>query len=744
MDYIRSYRSFIYSHYLTEGIRMTAGILLPAFILSFFNMLHIGVVISVGALCVSIPDNAGPINHRRTAMLVCAIAIFLVSLTVGFVAHSPVLLGMILFSYCFFFSMLGVYGVRAGSIGVSALLVMMLNIDVHREGWQVVWHALYIFSGGLWYMLLSLALYTFRPYKLAQQTLGDCIQSTADYLRIRANFYDKQIDPDANYQHLLQQQIIVQEKQSLVSELVFKTRDIVKETTTTGRILVMIYLDAADLFERVMTSYQVYATLHKLFDDNTILEKFKELAIGLATELDEIGIALKSGKPSAEQPALWEKINDTIEQYEQLRLTHLKPDNIEGFISLRRILDNIQDIAARIQTMHKYTTYDRKLPKRPSYRIDHSRLTTHQDITPEVFMDNLSFQSNIFRHSLRVSIAVMTGYLISLFFNIGHSYWILLTIIVILKPAYSLTKKRNTDRLIGTICGALIGVALLYLVKNYVALLVIMICLMTGTYIFIRKHYFTSVLLMTPYIILFFYLLNPEGFTSVLADRVIDTAIGSVIAFAASILLVPAWEHTTIKTYMTEMLEANSEHFNTVSGAFEKQQRVETGRFHVARSNTLIALANLSDAFTRMLSEPRIKQKGINEVNQFVVLNHMLTSHIATLSYYIQTYADNHRSEKFAAVKNDIVRRIADATDILNGLPVQTKPAAHSDFLRLLNEQVNGLMEIRKKELQEGNRETATKKLLSELKSVVDQFNFIYKIVLDINKVSIKIMSDEP
>lgn len=44
-------------------------------------------------------------------------------------------------------------------------------------------------------------------------------------------------------------------------------------------------------------------------------------------------------------------------------------------------------------------------------------------------------------------------------------------------------------------------------------------------------------------------------------------------------------------------------------------------------------------------------------------------------------------------------------------------------------------MEIRKKELQEGNWETATKKLLSELKSVVDQFNFIYKIVLDINKV---------
>ena len=73
----------------------------------------------------------------------------------------------------------------------------------------------------------------------------------------------------------------------MVSELLFKTRDIVKESTTTGRILIMIYLDAVDLFERVMTSYQDYNTLHNFFEGTGILQKFKALALELAAEVRE-------------------------------------------------------------------------------------------------------------------------------------------------------------------------------------------------------------------------------------------------------------------------------------------------------------------------------------------------------------------------------------------------------------------------------------------------------------------------
>ncbi len=274
MDYIKQYKSFVNSHYLSDGVRITAGISLPAIVLSYFHDLSTGIVLSVGAMCVGITDNPGPIHHRKNGMMACIAIIFGVALLTGFASVQPFLLGILVFGCCFIFSMIGIYGSRASSIGVAALLVMVLNLDgPYAGGREVLINALLVLAGGTWYTLLSLLLYSFRPYKLTQQALGDCIQSTAEYLRVKASFYEREPDFDKSYRQLVDQQIAVHEKQDLIRELLFKSRDIVKESTHMGRVLVMIFLDIVDLFERVMTSHQDYKTLHLLFDDSDILEQ---------------------------------------------------------------------------------------------------------------------------------------------------------------------------------------------------------------------------------------------------------------------------------------------------------------------------------------------------------------------------------------------------------------------------------------------------------------------------------------
>ncbi|MEO6932591.1 MAG: FUSC family membrane protein [Chitinophagaceae bacterium] len=463
---INSYRSFLNSHYLSDGIRMTAGILAPAVILSYFDMLEVGVVISLGAMAVSTPDSAGPIHHRRIAMTVCLAAIFIQALVTGLIASSPILLGTWIVISCFFFSMLGIFGVRAGAVGIAALLIMILNMDHYRKGIDVVYNALYILAGGTWYMIFSLILYNVRPYKLAQQALGECIQSTSRYLLIRGQFYNKGMHTEEVYGKLFHEQVSVQEKQSLLNEILFKTREIVKESTNTGRVLIMIYLDVTELYERLMTSYQDYDQLHEMFEETGILAEIRSLIVQSANELDEIGIAVKGGSPSLPNQSLWKHLGAVQETYTRLRQTWLKPENVEGFISLRRILDNVQDIAGRIEVLHQYTTYDKKLKKNAAHKVDYEQFVTHQEISGQIFLDNLNFQSNLFRHSLRVSVAALVGYASSFFFNFGHRYWILLTIVVILKPAYSLSKRRNTDRLFGTLIGAVIGVSSFSILKK--------------------------------------------------------------------------------------------------------------------------------------------------------------------------------------------------------------------------------------------------------------------------------------
>ncbi len=731
MDYLKQYKSFVNSYYLAEGIRITIGITLPAIVLSYFHNLSAGIMVSIGALCVSIPDNAGPIQHRRNAMFICDGIIFLVAVCSGFATAYPAILAVMIFTFCFLFAMIGVYGARASSIGLAALFVMVLNIDRQQHGLNIIINAAYIFAGGIWYTILSLSLYSFRPYKLAQQVLGECIQSTADYLRLRASFYAKNNDYSKVYDDLLDAQSKVHEKQEMVRELLFKSRNIIKESINTGRVMMMIFLDVVDLYERVITSHYDHKTLHSFFDDTDILQRFEEMILFLANELDEIGIAVKNGEALKKNTELNARIKNLKEYFDQFRDENRNADNVEGIISLRQILNNIEDIADRIYTLESYTTYDKKWNKFDA-SIDYDQFVVHEDIEPKLFFENFSLQSNTFRHALRLSIATITGYIVSKFLPFSHSYWILLTIVVILKPAYSLTKKRNYYRLAGTIIGALFGFAILFFVKDRTAVFVIMVLLMIGAYSFMRTKYLVFVSLMTPYILLLFHLLNPNNFRSVVSDRIIDTAIGSGIAFIANIFLLPTWEHEQVMDYMTKMLKDNLQYFSDVASVF-LNKTISVNQYKLSRKKAFVSLANLSDAFNRMLSEPKNKQKNVQQVHQFVVANHMLTSHIATLSLFTQPLAKQANNIFLPAV-NAIADKLNNADKNLQHL-ANTNPE-NKTAMRALNETVNDLLQKRKTELDNGIIESDTQKNLSAIKPIADQFNFINNAASDVEKLS--------
>ncbi|HOZ77369.1 MAG TPA: FUSC family membrane protein [Ferruginibacter sp.] len=741
MDYIKEYKSFVNSHYLSEGVRITAGIVLPAVVLNYFNLLSVGVVVALGAMCVSVTDNPGPVHHRKNGMIACIIINTIMAGVAGLLAPFPFLLGILIVLACFIFSMIGVYGSRVNSIGLSALLIMVLNIDRQHQGWELLSNAAYIFAGGVWYMLLSLLLHSFRPYKLAQQALGDCIMATADYLRVRSSFYRKEVDYERTYQQMLEEQIAVHEKQNLVRELLYKSRHIIRDSTTTGRTLVMIFTDIVDLFERTMNSYQDYKAMHEAFGEDDILQKYRELILELSNELDEIGIAVKSGEASAETDKLADHIEDAVKYFEDFRDRRRTADNLDSFINLRHILNSIGDIANRIHTLHLYTTYDKEIVKKAALPSDYDQFVSHEKIDLKILKDNFTLQSNTFRHALRISIATLAGFIISLFFPFGHSYWILLTIIVILKPAYSLTKKRNYERVIGTIAGAVIGIVILHFVKNNDALFVIMLCLMLATYSLWRTNYMFSVVFMTPYILLLFHLITDASFKTILSDRIIDTAIGSAIAFLANISLLPAWEHEKIAKYMLEALTSNKNYFKNVSAAFTGNPVTNT-EYKVSRKNAFVALANLSDAFSRMMAEPKRKQKSIKELHQFVVLNHMLTSHIATLASYVRPLSEKYASPDFAPAINRILARMDDGEKIL-GEEEAEQVVMDDSTSDIIQQRLQNLLNGRREEIKKGIQQSETQKKLTEFKPLADQFNFIGNLSKDIKVLGEKWMDND-
>ena len=727
-----NYKKFFNGRYFNEGLRMATGIAFPALIFGYFHLLSIGIVLSTGALCISVTDSPGPVHHRANGMFFCTVVIVFTSVVTYFSLYSEITAGLMIVVFGFIYSMLSVYNARVSSVGISGLLIMILSMQIPLIGEDIFIHTLYLMVGGIWYMIFSLSLHNLRPYKIIQQLSGELISGVSGYLKTRASFYDDHPEYDEIYHSLFQQQVNIESQQTALSELLFKTRAITKNSTNAGRSLLKIYLDISDLFESIMSAYQQYEILHKKFDETGILDEYRKHLVYLSEELQIISNAVSAGISSVPDNFLIENIAAIKDKFEGLRLNFMNEKNLTDFIGLGRIYNNIKGLTEKINSLHYYTRYVKVSVSEKESEPYVQRFNEEQTIAPALFFNNLNFNSNIFRHSLRVALSLFAGYLISLFFNIGHSFWILLTIVVILKPAYSLTKKRNSDRLAGTLAGIIAGVIILFTVKNASILLLIMLLFMAASYMFIRTKYFISVFLMTIYLVIFFHFIYPGSITSILTDRITDTAIGSAIAFLTSLFFVPAWEHTTIRTYMDDLLQKNIEYFKALSANFTGPSAISDVLLKNRRQDSLTALANVSDAFNRMLSEPKRFQKNTEFIYRFAVLNHILTSHFSALAFFLKGQKNIYKSSAIMPVTESTVNKLNAAVQLLHGGSVSD--TADADILTNLQEETNTLLQMRKVEIADGLMESDTKKKLIQSKSVIDQFIYIYNLSGDILK----------
>ncbi len=722
MDAVQQYRNFLNGRFLSEGIRTTVGIVLPSVIMNSLGNLPVGITMSIAALAVSITDVPGPVKHRVNGMALCVLAIALVSSLTTLALPYTFLLGLLILVAGFAFSMLTVYGMRSSALGVAALYIMVINLDsnlsTENKWMNLVWQL----SGALWYFLYSLLLSRIKPYKIIKQVLGDFIISISDYLQTRGDFYQPAPQYDKIYQQLLQQQVEIEKQQALAAELIFKTRGVVKETTRTARVLVKTFLDSSDILESIMTTYQAYETLHKHFDDLGILQEIRDVISTLADELKVAGIALKAEQKSRTSEALKIQIANLRGNFEKLRQTEMDGTRVESFIALGRIVNNIEDLAVKIETLHRQTGYEKKsASRRLSDELPGSYITS-EDIRPSIFIDNLNLKSHTFRHAIRVAVSLLAGFIIAQAFNLSHGNWILLTIVVILKPSFAMTRQRNKDRLFGTVIGIIIGVLLLYFIKNESVLLTIMIALMLGSFTWIRTNYFLAVILLTPELIILYHLLIPGDITDVLVHRLFDTAIGSGIAFLSNFLVVPVWEYTGIRNHMLGMIHNNLDYYRTVATSFTTPE-TNLPDIRKKRKEVLLSLSNLSDAFHRMLSEPKRFQKDMNYLHRFIVLNYSLTSHLATLSYYLHEGRSSFRSTALQPIINDTLIRLGAAEKYLNGEEVDELQKMKVE--PVLEEYTEALIEKRKIEIAKGQLETETKQELIAVKSVIDQLQYI-------------------
>lgn len=748
MNNITAFRKFVSGHHLYAGLLITLAVLVPSIFFFQSGVLIKYILVPLGVINVGFADAPGAFKHRLNANIIAIVAYFSISVIAGFSRDIVWLSVMELLIFAIILSLCGIYGTRMSSIGTCALMCFIFFSDKNFVSGDILLNAWYMTAGGILYFGLFIISYRLRPYKLIQQMLGEHLIELAELLNLRSSYYAPKVDYTYTLDQMLKKQIILKEQQENLREVLFKTRQIVQESTVKSRSLLVIFIDSIDLYERILLSQQDYVQLHKAFDGKHILQIYGRYIGILAFELEQIGLALQQGKQYHSKRELNNAFEKCRGAFYQLRERHMDSTNMEDFIMLRQILYSLQDLTDRIKKLNLFTKNKKNIAdelhqdienqeSKEKRRIrDFDPFIPKQQYNLQLLIENFSFKSGQFRHAVRVAIALLIGLIVSRLFNLGHhSYWVLMTIIIILKPSYSLGRQKNIDRIGGTIIGGIISFLTIYFINDVNAIFVVMCFAILLSCSMLRINYFVYAIGITMMVILSYDFISSKIMSEVLLQRILNSGIGCAIGYLSSLFVLPNWEHEQKNKYASEMLQANKAYFKAIAGYFIGKP-LSIQYFKLCRKNAFIALANLSDNFQRMLSDPKRQQVKLEEYHQFVVTSNMLCSYIASLSYYAQAQDTRFISDEFLIVFSQIDQNF--------GTVQQTLETADSDgagvVLRQLpvNQKLLGLLEQRKKELQvslDGPHDTSIRRYLTDFKTINSLFNLINGVISDQKKI---------
>lgn len=640
------------------------------------DVLDIAKVIALGVFFTSPSDTTGSLRLKLQGML---LTILLVS-GITFVMHFLKLplwgLIPIIGFFIFCISYLSIYGFRASLISFSGLFAIVLSFSPFADtDMSIFTQILLIAVGGVWYIALVLLRHVLFPRGATEFYLAETLTLTGDYLEIRAKLVDNKNDRKELIKKLLDCQSDLTENHETLRELLISRRkDSGKSTYQARRLL--IFQQLIDMLELAMANPVNYFKTDVIFKENSEqLKDFQDILLAMSNRLKYIAAYLS-------KPLKIKDSNKVVDRLQQLKKDIEKLEkktgsrHIENALTLKnywKYQNNQYDKIAKIE----------RLLRNQSQSIDHRvnnkdlpGFLTRQEYNFNVLVENFNMKSTIFRHSLRIAIVAMIGYGIGLFFQIEKPYWVLLTVIVIMRPNFGLTKSRLRQRSIGTLIGGGIAFAIIMLVRNTTFYGIMAITSFVIGFSMVQRNYKMAATFLTMYILFVYSLLTSEVF-EVIQYRVLDTLLGAGLAFAGNLLLWPSWEIKSINKTLKEAIEANNAYLTEIA-AFYKSKSEELTDYKIARKKAFLKLSDLSASFQRMTQEPKAQHKNLNEVFQLVMLMHSFLASLASLGTYITHNPTTPASREFKDIVDNIHENLQASIRNLEKIHLKKKSGIHT------------------------------------------------------------------
>lgn len=632
------------------NVRMLIAFTGTAFVPYLLDHQLATIPLTLGVVAAAISDIDDRFSVRLMNLIYTYIGFFITAASVQLLFPYPIAFAVGLIASCIGWILLGSLGRRYATIAYGCLVISvytMLGVHLFEE-WYLQPALLVV--GAAWYGLLSTISFLLFPVRQLQDQLAASYNALGGFLYAKSNLFDVDMTPSSYQQSMID---LSMENSKLIG--LFNNLRVALLTRLKGdrgqkdtRRSLQYYFVAQDIHERADSAHIDYQKLTKVFQHSDILFRFQRI-------LSIQGKACQDLAQSILSRTRYTHNKRFKHSFENLRLSleKLREDGLYDQVrvnALFALYQNLKSIDAQLQNLETERNLVLDNAQQPEHQLKDDDLKGMKDIVVRI-KQNLTPESVLFRHAVRLSIVLFIGYLFIQMTNIAYGYWILLTALFVCQPNFNATKRRLYLRIIGTLVGIIVGLAIIYFIPSLEGQLVMLV--LSGILFFeLRSKQYAQATAFITILALINFNLDGSAFAAGF-PRFIDTIIGCALAWFGVSFIWPDWKFRRLPRSIRRALQAQCQYLAEVVTQYH-QGRNNALNYRVVRRAAHNTDAEVASLISTLATEPNIDSTQKAQAFEFLCLSHTFLSYIAALGAHREQIQDQEVLDLLDQALDDI------------------------------------------------------------------------------------------
>jgi len=240
----------------------------------------------------------------------------------------------------------------------------------------------------------------------------------------------------------------------------------------------------------------------------------------------------------------------------------------------------------------------------------------------------LNTRSPVFRHAVRMSLALGSAYFIGLALPwASHPHWLVLSVGVVLRGNLEQTLSRRNDRVLGTVIGCLLVLVLARFGAPWLATIAFLVAVGIA-HSFITARYLVTAAAASVMALMQAHMAAPDAESFGVAERLADTVLGAALAWLFSYLW-PWWERRSIGKLVERVLKSLR---NLTSEVMRLPDAAQPDlKLRLARREVYEAVGAIASAAQRTSAEPQSVQVPMYALAEMLTRCHVLMAQLVAV-----------------------------------------------------------------------------------------------------------------